>query len=190
MMRSTDYTKLDRIFIDRWSPRAFLSDPIAEEDINTLFEAARWSPSCFNEQPWRFVYAHKPSDLEKFRAILKESNQVWANHAPLLVIAFSSKLFAHNGMPNRWADFDSGAAWMALTLQANSLGLQTHGIGGFDASKACDVTGVDPAQYNAICMIAIGKRADPQTLPDELKTREAPSDRKALEEIAFEGLMR
>jgi nitroreductase len=190
MMRTADYAKLDNMFIERWSPRAFLPDSIAEEDIKTLFEATRWSPSCFNEQPWRFVYAHKPSDLEKFRSVLKESNQVWANHAPLLVIAFSHKLFAHNGAPNRWADFDSGAAWMALTLQANRLGLRTHGIGGFDQSKAYEVTGVDPELHKAICMIAIGKKAEAKTLPDELQAREAPSDRKALDEIAFEGSMK
>ena len=107
-MRKTDNKKLDNMFIARWSPRAFLSDSIAEEDMETLFEAARWSPSCFNEQPWRFVYAHKEGDLKKFRAVLGEGNQVWANKAPLLVIAFSRRTFAQNGKPNRWADFDTG----------------------------------------------------------------------------------
>lgn len=186
-MRNTDYTNLDNMFIERWSPRAFASDPIAEQDINTLFEAARWSPSCFNEQPWRFVYAYKQGDLDKFRAILAESNQTWANHAPLLVIAFSKKSFTQSGKNNRWADFDTGAAWMALALQANKLGLYTHGMGGFDVSKAYDVTGMDPDESNAICVIAIGKKADPDTLPSELKQREAPNDRFALNSIAFEG---
>lgn len=156
--------------------------------MQTLFEAARWSPSCFNEQPWRFVYAHKPDDLDKLRSVLVESNQAWANHAPLLAIAFSKKSFTHHGKPNRWADFDTGAAWMALTLQANKLGLHTHGMGGFDIDKAYEVTGMDPDEYNVICAIAIGKMADPDSLPDELKEREAPSDRKAVEEIAINGL--
>ena len=116
-MRKTEYKKLDPMFIKRWSPRAFLTDPIADEDIKTIFEAARWSMSCFNEQPWCFVYARKPDDLVKFREVLTESNQAWANKAPLLAFVFSKKYFSHNDKPNRYADFDTGAAWMALTLQ-------------------------------------------------------------------------
>jgi len=81
------------MFIERWSPRAFLSEPVVEEDIKTIFEAARWSPSCFNEQPWRFVYAQQPEDLERFRSVLVEGNQIWANTAPLLVLVFSKKSF-------------------------------------------------------------------------------------------------
>ena len=100
-MRETDNRKLERMFINRWSPRAFLPDPVPEEDIITMFEAARWSPSCFNEQPWRFVYAHRPDDLESFRAVLTESNQVWANKAPLLILVFSKNSFSHNDKPNR-----------------------------------------------------------------------------------------
>jgi len=186
-MRKTVYDKLDRMFIERWSPRAFLSDPVTEEDIKTLFEAARWSPSCFNEQPWRFVYAHRPDDLKRFRSVLTEKNQVWANHAPLLVLVFSKKTFAHNGNPNRWADFDTGAAWMALTLQANKLSLYTHGMAGFSVDKAFAITGVDPDEYNAICAIAVGRLGEPATLPDDLRKREVPSDRKTMDEIVFNG---
>ena len=189
-MRKTDYDKVDRIFIERWSPRAFSSAPIAEEDIKTLFEAARWSPSCFNEQPWRFVYARRPEDLERFRSVLTEKNRSWANKAPLLVLAFSKKNFAHNAKPNRWADFDTGAAWMALTLQANKLGLYTHGMAGFSADKAYAVTGMDPVEYNAICTIAIGRHGDPNTLPDDLRKREIQSDRKVMDEVVFEGTIR
>jgi len=186
-MRKTDFNKMDRMFIERWSPRAFLSDAVEEEDIKTLFEAARWSPSCFNEQPWRFVYAHRSDDLKKFRSILTEKNQRWANNAPLLVLVFSKKSFAHNGKLNRWADFDAGAAWMALTLQANKLGLYAHGMAGFSADKAYEVSGMNPDEYNAICAIAIGRHDDPASLPDDLRQREVPSDRKRMDEIAFEG---
>lgn len=91
-----------------------MSDPISTEDIATIFEAARWSPSCYNEQPWRFYYARQPNDLEKFRATLVE-----ANKAPLLIYIFSKKQFSQNDKPNHWAGFDTGAAWMALTFQAN-----------------------------------------------------------------------
>ena len=186
-MRETDHNKLDRMFIDRWSPRTFSSEPIKEGDIHTMFEAARWSPSCFNEQPWRFVYAHRQDDLEMFRSVLAEGNQVWANSAPLLVLVFSKRHFTHNGKPNRWANFDTGAAWMALALQAYQLGLYTHGMGGFDAEKAFLATGINPAEYNALCAIAIGKLGDPNDLPEGLREREAPSDRKTMGDIVYEG---
>jgi len=186
-MRNTDYKKLDNMFIERWSPRAFLSEPIAGEDIKTIFEAARWSMSCFNEQPWRFVYAQQPDDLVKFRAVLTESNQAWANKAPLLVFAFSKKTFTRNDKPNRYADFDTGAAWMALTLQANKLGFHTHGMGGYDPAKAFAVTGMNPDEYNVICAIAIGRIGDANDLSEELKNREVISLRKNMDEIVFEG---
>jgi nitroreductase len=188
-MRKSDYKNLDKMFIERWSPRAFLSDPVAEEDIKTIFEAAHWSPSCFNEQPWRFVYAHQQEDLEKFRSVLNEGNQIWANKAPLLIFAFSKKSFTHNNKPNRWADFDTGAAWMALTLQANKLGLYTHGMGGFDAEKAFTTTGVNSDEFNVICAIAIGKIGDAMSLPDNFRDGETPNDRRAMEEVVFEGLV-
>ena len=186
-MRKTDQNKLDRMFIERWSPRAFSSESIQEEDIQTLFEAARWSPSCFNEQPWRFVYARRQEELDRFHSALAEGNQVWANSAPMLVFVFSKKNFTQNGKPNRWADFDAGAAWMALALQAHKLGLYTHGMGGFDSDKVFSVTGIDPAEYNAVCAIAIGKLGDTANLPEALREREVPSDRKPMDDLVFEG---
>lgn len=186
-MRTTEQSKLDHQFIERWSPRAFSSDPIAEEDIQTLFEAARWAPSCFNEQPWRFVYASQPNDLEKFRTVLAEGNQVWANSAPLLVLIFSKNNFTQNGKPNRWANFDTGAAWMSLALQAHQLGLFTHAMGGFDADKALAVTGLNPDEYSAVCAVTVGKLGDTNELPEALKERESPSERVALNAILFEG---
>lgn len=188
MMRKTDCKKLDNMFIERWSPRAFLPDPIADEDIKTIFEAARWSPSCFNEQPWRFVYACQPEDLGRFRPVLVESNQIWADKAPLLVLVFSKKSFARNDKPNHWADFDAGAAWMALSLQANKLGLHTHGMAGFDSDKAFAVTGMNSNEFNVICAVAIGKQGDANTLPENLKSGELPNDRMPIDEIIFEGL--
>ena len=189
-MRKTDHPKLDSQFIERWSPRAFSSEPIAEEDLQTLFEAARWSPSCFNEQPWRFVYAQNHDDLGRFRSVLAEANQTWANSAPLLVLIFSKKRFTQNGKPNRWADFDTGAAWMALALQAHQLGLITHAMGGFDVDKAFEVTTMDADEYDAVCAVAVGKPGNVDDLPDTLKEREVLSGRKALEEIVFEGTVK
>jgi nitroreductase len=189
-MRQTDCPKLDPMFTERWSPRAFASDAVSDENMHTLFEAAHWSPSCFNEQPWHFVYARSEDDLQRFRALLVDSNRVWASAAPLLVLVFSRRAFTNNGKPNRWADFDTGAAWMALTLQANRLGLHCHAMGGFDERQAYAVAGVDPQRYNAICVIAVGGRADPQTLPEELRSRETPNGRRPAGEFVSEGRMR
>lgn len=188
-MRQTVFSRLDKRFIDRWSPRAFLPDKVSHQDLMTLFEAARWSPSCFNEQPWHFVYAVSDADLARFHSVLSEKNRTWASKAPVLVIAFSRTRFRRNGRPNRWADFDTGSAWMALTLQANQLGLQCHAMGGFDQDKAYEVTRVNRDEYNAICVIAVGRRADADVLPEDLRERETPSDRNPLETMITEGSM-
>lgn len=188
-MRSKNNSKVHDVFFERWSPRALSSEPIPQEDIDTLFEAARWSPSCYNEQPWRFVYASKAEDLARFRSALGEANQVWANSAPLLVFVFSKKTFSRNESANRWAEFDTGSAWMAISLQASMLGLHTHGIGGYDTEQAFKLTGIDPNDYNAICAIAIGKQGDSNQLPENLQRNEAPSDRKPVSEFVFEGVV-
>ena len=190
MARESKYPKLQKMFLDRWSPRSFLPDPISAEDAATLFEAARWSPSCFNDQPWLFLYAIKQDDLERFAGALVEGNRVWARKAPLLAFAFARKAFAHNGKPNSLAEFDTGAAWMALCLQAQSMGLWCHGMGGIDRDRAHEVTGVPKETHGAICGIAVGRKGDPSALPDSLREREAPSDRRPLDEIAMEGRFR
>jgi len=186
-MRDTQYKKLHKMFIDRWSPRAFKQSSISLNDIETMFEAARWSPSCLNEQPWRFHYAHKKARLEEFQSILVDANKVWAKEAPLLVVVFAKKHFVKNEKPNRWAEFDTGAACMALALQANHMGLSSHTMGGFDEAKAYEVTSVSPDEYTAVCVIAIGEKGDPDSLPDKLRERENPSARVALTEIVSES---
>lgn len=186
-MRQSPSAKLDPRLIERYSPRAFKSDTIPAEDIETLFEAARFAPSCRNEQPWLFVYATRQDDLARFHAALDEGNQRWATRAPLLIFAFAKRHFDHNGKPNRWAAFDLGAAWMSLSLQANQLGLHTHAMAGFDAEAAYAVTGVDAGQHEVICAIAVGYRDDPASLPEDLREREHPSPRKPQTEFVFEG---
>ncbi len=186
-MRYSDSGLLHPMFIERWSPRAFINEPIDSATLDSVFEAARWSPSCFNEQPWLFVYANTKDDLRRFQSVLAESNQIWANQAPVLAFAFSKRQFSHNQKPNRWADFDTGAAWMALTLQANHLGLATHGMGGYDIERAYTVTGVDASVYQVLCAIAIGKPGPATLLPKELREREQPSERKPLPQVAYAG---
>jgi len=187
MKRETKLAKLDARYLDRWSPRSFLPDPIPEDVIATLFEAARWSPSCFNEQPWLFVYARDEERRKTFTSVLVEGNRIWAGRAPLLVLVFARRAFTHNGKPNASSEFDTGAAWMALCLQAQSLGLSCHAMAGFNPRQAHEVTGVAEDAYRAMCAIAIGRRGDPSALPDTLRERETPSDRRPLETIAFEG---
>src|SRR5262245_3218098 len=110
--------EVDAIFLDRWSPRAFQQRPLTDDQIATLFEAARWAPSCFNDQPWLFIYARTEKDRARFSAILVEKNQQWASRAPLLIFACARKQFAHNQKENRFGQFDTGAAWCSLALQA------------------------------------------------------------------------
>jgi len=106
------------MFLDRWSPRALSPEPISEHHLAALFEAARWAPSCYNEQPWLFLYATSMEDRQRFASALVEKNRAWASRAPLLVFLATRRHFASNGKPNRHAGFDAGAAWMALAIQA------------------------------------------------------------------------
>ncbi|MCZ6779000.1 MAG: nitroreductase family protein [Acidobacteriota bacterium] len=178
---------VDPMFIDRWSPRAFSTEPVPEESLRTLFEAARWAPSCFGEEPWLFLYATKQEDLDLFRTLLVDGNRTWADRAPVLAFAFARLTFKHNDKPNRWAEFDSGAAWMSLALQASRLGLCTHGMGGFHEDKIYAALNVSREKYKAMAGIAIGWRGDASQLPPELAEKESPNNRKPLAEVAVEG---
>lgn len=176
-----------REFIERWSPRAFSSEHIPGPTLAALFEAARWAPSCFNEQPWLFLYATSEEDRALFLSCLVESNRKWASKAPVLAFVLAKKHFAKTGGPNRWAPFDAGAAWMSLALQARKLGLYTHGMGGFDEDRAFEVLKVPRDLYDIMAAIAIGKYGDPDSLPPEMQKGEEPNDRKPLNEVARRG---
>ena len=178
---------IDPMFLDRWSPRAFAPEPVSKEALASLFEAARWAPSCYNEQPWLFLYASKEEDLDVFRSLLTPKNRVWAEGAPVLAIVLARRAFEKNGKPNRWAAFDAGAAWMSLALQARRLGLYTHAMAGFDEERAYEALGAPKERYEAMAAIAIGRRGDPPQLPEDLARRETPSLRKPLAEVAIEG---
>jgi nitroreductase len=174
---------------NRWSPRAFLEKSISREQVNILLEAARWSASCFNEQPWRFVVAFKEdkAGFEKMLAVLVEKNQAWAKAAPVLMVSFAKKTFAHNGKPNKHGLHDTGAAACALALQAASMGMQIHQMAGFDGDKARAAYGV-PDDFEPAAAIAIGYPAPANAAPEEFRKGElAPRVRKGVKEIAFEG---
>lgn len=164
------------LFVERWSPRAFKPDPVDPAVLDSIFEAARWAPSCFNDQPWLFVYAHTPADLARFRPLLNDWNQQWATTAPVLGFGFARTGFRHNGKPNKWSWFDTGAAWMSLSLQARMHGLYTHGMGGFHAEQVNAALGV-PADYEVIFAFVIGEVGDPASLPADIAASEAPNDR-------------
>lgn len=179
--------EVDSLFVDRWSPRAFIDEPLADWQVQTLFEAARWAPSCFNEQPWLFIYAVSAVDRQRFLPILVEGNQVWAKRAPLLLFVLARRTFAHNGKENRHAAFDAGAAWMSLALQARRLGLYAHAMAGFSRSRAYEILAVPEDEYDILAAIAVGHRGDPGQLPEAVAAREEPSERKAPAEVAREG---
>ena len=184
--RTTD-ADVDPLFPERWSPRSFLSEPLPGNHIQSLFEAARWAPSCYNEQPWMFIYATSPEDRDRFLGALVEKNRIWAAKAPVLAFALARKRFEEGGRENRHACFDTGAAWMSLALQARKIGLYAHAMAGFSQEKAYDILCVSKDQYDIIAAIAIGKKGDPASLPEELRIRESPNLRKPLSGIAFQS---
>jgi nitroreductase len=179
--------KVDDQFLDRWSPRAYSSKPVPEELLQSLFEAARWAPSCYNDQPWLFLYAREEKELEYYRPLLADGNRVWTDTVPVLMFLLSRKQFAHNNKPNNWAVFDAGAAWMSLALQARKLGLYAHGMAGFHKDKVYEVLQVPEQAYEVVCAIAVGYYGDPSQLPEDVREREKPSGRKPLSEVSKEG---
>ena len=174
------------LFLNRWSPRSFLSEPVDEEDLAICFEAARWAPSSYNEQPWRFVFARNREDLDRFLDCLSEFNREWARGAPLLVALCAKKDFTHNSTPNRHSWFDVGAAWMAFSLEARRRGWSTHAMAGFDADLAQAALSL-PEGFEVVCFIAMGKRGREDSLPDAAKKMESPNGRNSRCSFVFEG---
>ena len=185
-MRKAEH-KIDKIFLDRWSPRAMSGGGISKEELFTLLEAARWAPSSFNEQPWRFIYAQRDTKhWKKFFDLLDDFNKTWCRNAAVLVCLVSSKKFQHSGKPNRNGVSDSGAAWENLALQASLKGLVAHGMAGYDVEKARKELNV-PEDYEIIHMIAIGNSGNPLELPEKIREMEKPNSRKPVKELVFEG---
>ena len=183
--------KIHEIIQNRWSPRAFDADKaVKHEDLLALLEAARWAPSCFNDQPWRFVVSNK-SDNEAAWAnaltTIVEKNRLWAKNAPVLILVGAMENFRHNEQPNRWAGYDAGAASVSLCLQASALGLIAHQMGGFNAEKAREVFNL-PADFNPIAMIAVGYQAEVDVLDESFKEAEASArSRLPLNEVFYAG---
>lgn len=175
------------IILNRWSPRAMSGEDLSDSDLMPLFEAAKWAPSSFNNQPWRFLYARRNSPNWKlFFNLLVEQNQVWCKNAAALIVVISKTTFDHNGKPAKTHSFDAGAAWQNLALQGSLNGLVVHGMQGFDYDRAKKDLQI-PDEYNVEAMIAVGKPGAKEQLPPMLQEREVPSSRKTLQEIAIEG---
>jgi len=184
--RTADYP-IDDLFLSRWSPRAMTGEAISEEDLMTLFEAARWAPSSYNNQPWRFLYARRDTEhWQTFFDLMVEFNQSWAKNAAVLVVFISRTHFQFNGEPSVTHSFDTGAAWENLALQGWRKGLVMHGMQGFDYEAARSALRI-PEEFAVEAMAAIGIPADPATLPPELREKEVPSERRKLEESICEG---
>ena len=185
-IRKADHP-IEPIFIRRWSPRAMSGTALSADDLARLFEAARWAPSTYNEQEWRFLYAHREGPhWQTFFDLLVEGNQAWCHRAGVLVVVLSHTVFARNGKPNRVHSFDAGSAFENLALQGGTMGLVVHGMMGFDYDRAKSALGV-PDDYAVEAMIAIGHPGDPNDLPEGLRKIEAPSQRKPVAEISREG---
>jgi nitroreductase len=181
-----------RIFVDRWSPRGFSTEAIPEAELLTFFEAARWAPSSYNSQPWRFLYALRgQKEFETFLAPLVEFNRGWATHAAALVYVISKTTFVPAGKTEavftRTHSFDAGAAWANFANQAAVSGWVAHGMSGFDVAAAAQALGV-PDGFAVEIVAAVGRKGDGGHLPDALKSREKPSPRLPVAELAAAGL--
>lgn len=182
--------KINPLLLNRWSPRSMTGEEVSDDELMSLFEAARWAPSSYNNQPWRFIYAKRSAaSWDRLFSLLAEGNKVWCKDAAALVVLVSRKNFEYNEKPAITHQLDSGAAWENMALEATSRGLVTHGMQGFDYERARKELDV-PDGYEVLAMIAIGKRAAKEHLPPELQKREFPSDRKPLKEIVMEGKFR
>jgi nitroreductase len=171
---------INEVIKKRWSPRAFdRNRPVPREMLVSICEAARWAPSCFNDQPYRYIvwdYHYNKSAFDRAFNCLGEWNQKWVQTAPVLFVAIADSIFRKTGKANRWTQYDTGAASMSICLQATSLGLMAHQMGGFDEEKLKKEFGIDE-RFTPMAMIAVGYQAEIEVLDedyhkDELKARE------------------
>ncbi len=154
----------------RWSPRALdAKRGVTPTQVTALIEAARWAPSCFGAEPWRFLIwnrAADPAGWQQAFDCLSDNNRKWAGKAPLLLLACAGATFEHNGQPNRWSQYDTGMAALSLSLEAVAQGLVVHQMGGFDIAKARTAFAI-PGDFMPMAMIAVGYQAAPETIEDE-----------------------
>jgi nitroreductase len=184
----TDHPVLELV-TKRWSPYAFSNKSVSEADLRSLFEAARWAASSYNEQPWRYIVATKanPKEFERLLSCLVEGNQAWAKDVPVLALGCIVEKFAHNGKPNAAAQHDLGLASATLTMEATSRGLVVHQMIGIQPDKAREVYAI-PADVRPLTALAIGYLGDVTAIDEKLRERDTtPRSRKTQAEFVFGG---
>lgn len=173
----------------RRSSRSFSEQPVEPEKLASLFEAARWAASSYNEQPWRYIFAtqNQPADFDRLLACLNEPNQVWAKQAYVLILSLAKRTLSLNGKPNKFFFHDTGAANAGLTFQAVAAGLHVHQMGGYNAEKARQELGI-PDDFEPVSMMAVGYPGALEDLPEEVRKKEAaPRSRRPLGQLVTEG---
>lgn len=189
--RAETRVPIDERLARRWSGRAYDAQrSVTRTQLLALLEAARWAPSCYGDQPWRYMVwdrVGEPAAWKRAFACLGEFNQGWAGAAPVLMLALADTRFSHNDQPNRWGAYDTGAASMGLCVQATALGLMVHQMGGFDDAKIRREFAI-PDRYVPMAMLTVGYQLAEAEVPEAMREREfAPRQRRPLGEVAFEG---
>lgn len=179
------------LFIERWSPRAFLPTTLPHSDLLTMLEAARWAPSAYNIQPWRFLYSIRGDQhWSTFLSLLDPFNASWAKNGSALVFVISDSVITTpetgEQRQSNYHHFDTGAAWTHLALQATALGYQAHAMAGIDFAQTREKLNI-PERFSVEIAVAVGTPTSAETLPEALRKREQPSSRLPLSEIAFSG---
>ena len=177
---------VEKVLLERWSPRSFTDKTVSDEDLKSIFTAAAWAASSYNEQPWRFLVGRKGDETwQKIFDSLMAQNQAWASRAPVLYASVAKKSFTQNQMANAVAAHDVGAASANASLQATKLGLHTHGMGGFDRDKLRAALGI-PEEFDMVACWALGYRGEPEVLAEPyLKMEASPRQRKPLSEFVY-----
>lgn len=181
--------QLNNAIQNRWSPRGFTDQPVTEEMVELLFEAARWAPSSRNEQPWNYYYVQRENTkvFDEFVELLTGNNPSWAKNAQVLIISVMKKISGYNNRPNGKALHDMGAASTSMAIQAASMGFQIHQMGGFDKQKATEYLKLDTEQFEPVTMIAVGYPLE-DTFPSEsqINRKAQHRNRKKLSEFVFQ----
>lgn len=188
MPRNNVDHQVHELIADRWSPYVFADKPVSRDDLRSLFEAARWAPSSYNEQPWRYILAVREDDpklFEEVLACLVEGNQGWAKQVPVLALGIVSRKFARNDKPNKAAEHDLGIAAAQLTMEATARGLRVHQMIGIQPDEARKRFNI-PDDFDAHTGIAIGYHGDPDSAPEDLAKRDQRDrTRRPLSETVF-----
>jgi nitroreductase len=180
---------IHNLFKHRWSPRAFSDRRVEPATLRSLLEAARWSASCANEQPWNFIVATKdePEEFERMLNCLVEGNISWAKNAPVLMLTVTRLTFGKSGGANPTSQYDLGQAAAYMALEAVSEGLQIHQMAGILRDRVREVYAV-PEGWEPMTGVAVGYVGDPDTLPEKQRQMElAPSKRKPSSAFVFAG---